>query len=1301
MSDREAAMAELYRRNAMRPEQKAAYEELMRRGRVANPPERSLGQRFLDNFSDGRANTVRGLAERSIDRDDDGIDLQDLVGRGWTNLAELGPRITEGSGPDRFLDRQFGEDRAFLPGRAPTRAGTQERERRESYETRAAVDPIRNPLDFAAFLGGQIAGGGMSPETLLAPGRTVVGRALGAAGIGAATDAVVQGGSLTEGSRDRYSLMQTAGAAALNSGLSVAADAVRPVAGMVRRAFTDPVAPRVAPEPQVSEGIDGLPAGESIAAPVEPEFGIVQRVDRKTPLSDALGRVREGELPQMIGDFLGRSYTAIVDEAHPLIRATEDLRAGTEALTGQPVDLAPSADPRKLVRGRYDWAAIGHQDLLHGVHAYRGLEPTTPAMADVMSAVSVRAKRAGEKPEVALQRFNEYMAARRISAEWDRRARGELEADPASRTKEQADAFVQHVETTDPEFRALSDSVNEFAGGLLKKALDGGLIDRVTYDASIAGRDFYVPLRRVMDTSLKVSGKGANAGPEVRQFKGSQRDIIDPTSVLIERTYRLSQRIRQNELNLSLIQLGERFEAASKAAGLSGENGWIRKVDRPVRKVEARATDDTVDLFDSDTADEWRTGEVNAAGQAILYAWRDGKREAWEIIDQDWGMDVFEAMGGMSKGMQDTFLNTVAAGTTLLARTITRDPAFLFSNFIRDQLSTWIVTDVGFKPGEAVMGVADELTGADAGRIYNLGGGLAGGQNTAMLGEALHRADTLSLAQKGIRAKYLSSLSGVLQLSEITEVGTRLQVFKRAFDRAQKAGMSEYDSLIEASFTSRDVIDFGRHGSKMHMTRRLVTFLNAYVQGLNKTLSVLGADGAMTRVPLRDALAPLMQLRPGAPMRAEDAAALKLAGKAWTKVAAISTFGLALSAMFHDDPDYQQANEKTRATHWTIPFAGNLIRVPKPFELAFGSNIAERAFEATVGQDEGAWEKMWKGLAMLFAPPTGIPLADVVGGLQSNTNAQTGRPIVPDYLESMPPELQYQTWNSTISRQLGDLLNISPAKIDYAIQGFGGPFGSYLLGASDAADPDRPSGSWTDLPVVRRFVSPSFRGSQDKREFYDRAGAKSSELRRALNGIREYQERGQPSAAQAIFNDLDEPGQLFVASQQGETATRRLNPLIRGEAFAREAGRMIGELNGGQPKDDGAPLPPMSRATRQVVEDMIERVTVAELRNAMIVTRQPGFQNRTLEDRNELWGQLEATAPEVAAELERRLGVGRDRAYDYDALIELWPQVEQRLRTEGSTAYLDDLAGEAQGRSRSWGETIDTGEEPSPIPLTP
>lgn len=1301
MSVREQALAEAYRRGIMKPEQKAAYEEALRRGLVSVAPRRTMVQRFRDNVRDGFNRSGLGHGQRSMDPEADGTTLGDL-GRQFFWGAE----ILEGGLVDRVLDATAGEQRGWLRSvndqtRRDAPQIARERARRERYEALARVDPIRNVGDFAAFLAGQVVGGGVSPESWVggaaSRGLPLAQRLATTAGkqalIAGGTDVALQAADIGSGVQDEYSLMQTAGAGLLGGVLGVAGEeAARPLSNMVRRAFTDPVGPRpnvTAPE----------------AAPVGPDFDIVQPVERRTPIRDLLNRAREGEIPQIVGDTMARAYTAVVSDQHPLIRAVEDMRSQTEALTGAPVDLLPSQDPRKLARGRMDWAAVGHADLLHGVHGYRETAPSTPALADAISAVAVRGRRAGEDAAEALQRFNKYLVARRSTLEWDRHARGELDAPPISRSKVETDAFIAHVEGTDPHFREAAEAVNAYAGGLLKKARDAGLVDQATYDTAVAARDFYVPLQRVMDDGPKGMGQKLG-GSVVKAFGGSRRDVVDPLSVLVERTYRLNQRIRQNELNLSLIGLAERLEKAQADAGLSeAGNGWLRKVETPAQPVKVsraelkaqanrNAPDDMLDeLFDEDGVEAWRAGQINDAGRPVLHAWRGGKREAFELIDAEWGKDVFEAMEGLPRGAQDTFLKVAAAPTALLSQTITRDPGFLFANFIRDQLSAWILTDVGFKPGEGLAGMADELAQSDVTRLYSLSGGISGGAATAMLGDTLHRTDTLALTRGGVKAKYFSSLGGLLATSEISETGTRLRLFKRAFERAKAEGFSETDALIESSFAARDYIDFSRAGSKMGYTRRLVTFLNASVQGLDKGLRVLGADGAMTRVPLKDALRPLvgMKVEPGQ-MRAEDAAAFKLAGKAWVKIAAIATIGATLTALHRDDPEYQQANERMRATHWIVPWGENLVRIPKPFELAFLSNIVERSIEG-MGGDDRAWGRLLRGLGEIFTPPTDIPLVAVTTGLASNTNHATGRPIVPEHLQNQPPELQYQYWNSQFSRRLGDAINVSPAKIDYFIQSFAGPWGGYALNAMDAADPDRPSGSWVDLPVVRRFVSPAARGAQDKRDFYDRAGAQTSELQRALNGVREYQKRGQQEAAQETLRELDEPGRLFVLSQMGEMATRRLNPLERGRVFAQEASRMIGELNGAQPKDDGSPLPTLTRRERQSLEDAIERVAVAELRNAMIATRQRGFENRKMLDRASLWEDLRDISPVVADELERRVAAGRDRAYDYDTLIELWPQVEQRLRAEGSAAYLDDLAGTAEGRTHRWGEKVEADDE--------
>jgi len=110
---------------------------------------------------------------------------------------------------------------------------------------------------------------------------------------------------------------------------------------------------------------------------------------------------------------------------------------------------------------------------------------------------------------------------------------------------------------------------------------------------------------------------GKNALPEVKAFKGSERDIVDPISVLIERTYRLNKRLRQNDLNNAFIRLSERLEADQRAAGITdGENGGLRKVVTPRKPIkvsreeiaaQSKARPDLVDqMFDDDGIEIWR-----------------------------------------------------------------------------------------------------------------------------------------------------------------------------------------------------------------------------------------------------------------------------------------------------------------------------------------------------------------------------------------------------------------------------------------------------------------------------------------------------------------------------------------------------------------------------------------------------------------------------------------------------------------------------------------------------------------------
>ncbi len=1352
--DRQEILAEAYRRNLMPPERRLLYEEAMRRGLVTGY-ERSMGQRLLDNVQDGWERSGAGQLQRRLDPEADGIDpLREFFD--ITHAAE----ILEGKPADRLLDATLGQDRTYLRSvndetRRDAPQIARERARRASYAARAEADPIRNAGDSAAFLAGQIIGGAASPESWVAPGATRVGRITGAVAVNAAVDVGLQAGDVGSGVQDEYDPIQTVGAAALGGLISGGLE----VGGFVRRAFTDP--PRVPPpDPSLvgtgTEGIEvGLPDGTVVdvprvpapdaaakavdeiaaVAPVVPDFDSVRPMPRNTFLARQERALTEKGLPRYLNDLLQARYTEVKAEAHPIVLMSERMRGQIERITGRPEDLLPSQNPAILARGLNDVANIGQTDIVAGVHAYHSTaKPTTPALRDIVMAATARDKRGGGNVEVGMSALGKYAAARRAIAEWTNFEKGTLENRPTRQTREELEAFVTRLDTERPELRELSDNLNLYAEGLLKKKLDAGLLNPETYAKALGARDFYTPLKRYAKLTEGRSGAIAsksNKGDAVKTYSGltdkqaaaGNDEFVDPIQVLADETFRLAERVRANDLNRSLVNMAAKLDDLLGPEG----NSFMRKVDRPIERLDEPTSQ--ADLFGEPEA-IFRPGEINDNGMAVLYVWNDGKREAWELLDPEWGTMAFDALSSMTRQQSDLFVNAVASVTGVWRASVTKNPGFLFVNFVRDAFESWALTDV-VSPLSGLKGIADQVTGADASRMYNLGGGIAGGELQAGRDGILRQKDTPELARaydpkdpiNSARARYLNwrgigrGAMDIFRVTELSEVGVRQSIFTNAMKRAKKMGLDDYDALLEAAHVARDYSDFGRRGSKVHAVTRMFAFLNPWAEGIDKLIRTAATDPASAvgrayqfgghEAAMKAILKPLLrQDLSDLPVRQQDRAALKLAVHAWTRMAAMGTFGLGLTGMFWNDPDWRNEDERTRATHWIIPdFMGVNIKIPKPYGTAFLSNAFERAYEAEHGNDESAWGRMWEGMVDIFAPPGVAPALDTVTGLKTGVDPQTGRDIVSPYQEGLPPELQYTAWTSGFAKSTADALravgiDVAPAKVDYFFRSFGGTTGTDALNMMDATNPDRPAGRMSDWPVIRRFASPSFKGAQDKADFFERAAAQTSTLQRALAGVREYTRINNPEAANRILADLDRPGQIYVLSQQGEASTDRLNPISRAQAVGRQTSRMIGELNGMAVRGENAqPLPPMSRQRRRMVVDALERLAVAEMGNAMIVTNQPGFAQREMWDRDSLWHDIELMAPEVADEMEYRLARGDYRAYAYDVVMEGWPEVASRIESDGSSARLDDLARRAASRSRISRYDRPKTEDPEPLDL--
>jgi len=226
-------------------------------------------------------------------------------------------------------------------------------------------------------------------------------------------------------------------------------------------------------------------------------------------------------------------------------------------------------------------------------------------------------------------------------------------------------------------------------------------------------------------------------------------------------------------------------------------------------------------------------------------------------------------------------------------------------------------------------------------------------------------------------------------------------------------------------------------------------------------------------------------------------------------------------AMVSDTEEYKNARREVRDDNWIIPIADDFaIKIPIPFEVGVIAKVfPERLMDGLMGEStaKDVIESMNRQLATSlafpalpiggqFEPSMGIqaiaPLVDAI----MNHDSYTKKAIVPYYMEE-GLEAGYQSQYSTneMARLVGEFFNISPIKVQYVMQGYGGSMGSYALSAVDAitrsvTDRDFIPPSADRMPVMRRFVQTS-RGGGLQQQFYELRG-EVNEVVQTLNRLK-------------------------------------------------------------------------------------------------------------------------------------------------------------------------------------------------------
>lgn len=1039
-------------------------------------------------------------------------------------------------------------------------------------------------------------------------------------------------------------------------------------------------------------------------------------------MNAALHEIREAGFKSWFEEHARRAVTWSINRNAPLNTLVSELLNQGEENRGVPLDLKRADDPRVIMRLARNSGNRAQVEMIDGVIGYRSTQSVSRGLREaLLTALSVPVDTTPPSLDpVLLKSFDAYLVTRRALDEWRRYEAGEIDRPPTGAQKGDHVRHAKETEKAFPQFVKAAEIVNEYGMALWHKRYEAGLMDKETYEEGLQ-RQFYAPLQRdVTDkqgterNSLTFGASVLTKGP---RFKGSDRDIVSPMTVLMQMTFALERQIAENDAKKALAILADRAGAAGRlveripASQLVGQTFSVQQVaQRLVSDTDLSATDaaDLMMLLEGsveqgDVMTLYRSEQAGAQGENVLFFWENGKVAALRLTEKSLGSDVVNLMNGLGRENMDITMELIAGTSGIFRNAITKWPDFLIVNYIRDQMSAWVLNDVGFVPFVSGMkGMIEEVRQRGWAKSYNAAGGVMGGMNTAALHKARVDRDLDALRAKGYRANLLGEFDGSLvggirgaaaafaRVTELSETGTRLGLYQKAFERAKRDGLNDYEASIEAGYIATDYMDFGLNGSKMLTSRRIIPFLNAQLQGLYKMVRTLGATEVAQRKGLRFVLGAYFKSVKNLPLSRTEQQQINAGRLAWVKMASLGLLSAVLALLFKDDEDYQEAGEYLRVTGWVVPMGnGRVFWIPKPFELALVANAVERALEFASG-DKEAPGRFLRGAVQSLVPPTSPPALQTLTELSINKDFFTGRDIVPDYMQALSPELQYDNYTSSLAKWMGQTFNMSPMMIDHLLSGLGASAYRDMMTVLNAADPARPAMDETDAPILRRFVRDVRRGSVSAQDFWAQASTTSGALERARASYKRYVDAGNEIAANRFLSTLDADARAYaVLGVDFKAEQKRLNPFYRARQVTTLVSAMRREISSETGLEDttsgmsaqelreyllsGGEIErfPMTAGLKGQVDEILSEIARREVRNTLIATDQPGWRGKERLPLGPTLDTLLAVSPEAYDEYLRRYE--KAKVYDAEAVYEGWPEARDRLNSDGAFAVLDDL----------------------------
>jgi predicted transcriptional regulator len=651
-------------------------------------------------------------------------------------------------------------------------------------------------------------------------------------------------------------------------------------------------------------------------------------------------------------------------------------------------------------------------------------------------------------------------------------------------------------------------------------------------------------LRELRDTYRGVDGEFDGIKSERRQLQTANRRV---RGVLSQENK--VKRELENLLDTALGRAAD-FDAKSHLDSLISKLSTLEKRQNDLNekaffgKEAERAKELTKILEEKKSIVNGLREELSKArdipkdpGEHTISFFRNGVKETWKT-----SKEIAEAAKALNVEQMNIVGKLFAAPVRALKLGATGvNPAFIASNVVRDQLSSFVNSKNGLRASvlnpknfaESLWSVLGH--GKDYQEMVRQGAM----QTSFDIGRSqviptvrnIRGLRTPGLLEKG---KYIASTPARLfraaeDLIGRSEEFTRVQQFNAARDAALAKGMPMEDALAVGARAARETsTNFARKGEFGTVINNTIPYLNAGIQGTRTNLRNLKERPLLTGSKLVLAL--------GFPVAAATAYNLKNKD---TREA------------YEDIPEYEKEKNiiiippnptKNEDGEWEVikipitPGHANMVQAGRyAVERMFG--LGEQKFGKIASTLLGSVtpvEPTPKGAISGLTPQAIKPSAEAL----MNKNMYTGFDIVPKRLQDLPPEEQYKEGTSATARIIGDKLGVSPIKTQAFTQGTFAEVGLNALNASDqvlakAGMIDKEQIGARSIPesMSRRFTTAAG-GEQDNRRYELQAEGEQMkktenlEKKRGIepvyNEVKELVKQGRHDEAQAKVDALND-----------------------------------------------------------------------------------------------------------------------------------------------------------------------------------